>query len=164
MSIIQALVRLHKSNKSSQPLTEDEQMRGLQQLADSLCSEEVTILQGVLELRELTVTKAMRALGECNPKGREMSDKSGTYMLSTEDVVDMDLLAELLAVGFSRVPVFQGERGNVVGTLLVKKLIVVDAGSQRKVGSLPLRSPVFVSQACNLQDLLGIFLSNQACS
>jgi len=153
---LKALVRLHKSNKK--PLSEEEEARGLQQLADSLCSDEVTIIQGVLDMRDLQVHDAMRQLGPSNPSsGKDVALRSSTYMLSADCIVNVEFLAELVAAGHSRIPVYRGARANVIGILLVKKLIVVDPAHGRKVGSLPLREPVFVSESCNLQDLLNIF-------
>ncbi len=49
------------------------------------------------------------------------------YMLSWDRVLDTDAFAELVASGYSRIPVYQGDRGNIRGFILVKKLIVLDA-------------------------------------
>ena len=52
-------------------------------------------------------------------------------------------MADILASGHSRVPVFAGERRNVLGLLLVKRLMPVSPGDGRRVGEFVFRT-VFV--------------------
>ncbi len=45
------------------------------------------------------------------------------YMLDEAMYLDRDMLEELVLRGYSRVPVYRGSRGNVVGVLLIKTLV-----------------------------------------
>lgn len=71
-------------------------------------------------------------------------------------------MAELLAAGHSRVPVFDGERRNVRGLLLVKRLIVLDPEDARPIASLPLRPVVFVGPSAPLFGMLNQFQTGSA--
>jgi metal transporter CNNM len=116
----------------------------------------VRIMQGVLELGEKCAADYMFPLGTANPRGAG-DDRTGTFMLSWDAVLDMDKMAELISLGHSRVPVYQGRRDNVRGVLLVKKCIVVDPEDRRKVSTMPLSPPMFVGQGLNMQHLLNSF-------
>lgn len=48
-------------------------------------------------------------------------------MLSTDDVLDEEMLALIMSSGYSRIPVYQGRyQGHIRGYLLVKRLIVIE--------------------------------------
>ena len=64
----------------------------------------------------------------------------------------------IMASGYSRIPVYEGHDSAFLrGFLLVKRLIVLDPTSHRRVGSLSLRQPLVVSPQCSLIDLLNTF-------
>ncbi|CAM9837751.1 unnamed protein product, partial [Phaeothamnion confervicola] len=80
------------------------------------------------------------------------------YSLSTDAVLDMNTIADIIAAGFSRVLVYHGDDVNDVrGYLQVKKLIAVSSEDCRMVSSLMLREPEVVSPHKSLLELLNIF-------
>lgn len=64
--------------------------------------------------------------------------------------------------GHSRVPVFHsGNRRNVMGLLLVKRLLPVSPADNRKVGEFVFRQPIVIDPLVSLLDCLNIFQSNR---
>ncbi|KAJ2831311.1 hypothetical protein FBU31_002302, partial [Coemansia sp. 'formosensis'] len=68
----------------------------------NLSTDEITIIRGALELGEKLVNDVMTEL-------------RNVYMVDIDAKLDRALLTEMLRQGHSRVPVFEGERSNVVG-------------------------------------------------
>jgi len=69
----------------------------------------------------------------------------------------------VLGAGFSRVPVFRGgNRHNVVGTLMVKKLIVLDPNERRHVRDVPLRAPLLAHPDAGLLETLNAFQAGRS--
>lgn len=114
--------------------------------AGSLTEDEVTIVRETLKLATKTVSDAM-------------TPASAVRMLSADDVVfDEDTLASTLGMGHSRVPVYRGgDRNNVVGTLMVKKLIVLDPNERRPLRDVPLRTPLLAHPDAGLLETLNAF-------
>lgn len=78
-------------------------------------------------------------------------------MLLTEDVLDSEMMAKIVAVGHSRIPVYRHWPHNVCGIILVKKLIVLSPDDRRKISSLGLRYPLPVPPEMPLLELLNLF-------
>ena len=97
-----------------------------------LTADEVTIITGALEMKAATVGSV------CVPLTQ-------VFMLSVDARLDKDTLASMLAVGHSRIPVYDGARHNITGLLLVKRLIVISPEDRRQISTLVLRRPLFVS-------------------
>jgi len=106
--------------------------------------DEVLIMHGALDLKETTAEDKMIPL-------------SKVYMLGTEEILNMSKLADLIACGHSRVPVYEGVRTNIRGLVLVKKLIVIRPSDERRVDTIFLRLPVFVKREISLLELLNEF-------
>ena len=119
--------------------------------AGVLSDDEVTIVRETLKLAHKTVYDAMTPLRD-------------VHMLSWENTVfDEDTLAGVLGAGFSRVPVFRGgNRHNVVGTLMVKKLIVLDPNERRHVRDVPLRAPLLAHPDAGLLETLNAFQAGRS--
>jgi hypothetical protein len=110
-----------KTNASgSSPLRAPRVVPASPRRAGVLSDDEVTIVRETLKLAQKTVLDAMTPMRD-------------VHMLPWETTAfDEDTLAGVLGAGFSRVPVFRGgNRHNVVGTLMVKKLIVLDPNERR---------------------------------
>ncbi|KNE54969.1 hypothetical protein, variant [Allomyces macrogynus ATCC 38327] len=103
---LKALVSLHEQSEAHfGPLTNDE----------------VTIIQAVLDLRDKDVQSIMTPL-------------EATYMVEWDQVLDERKVHELVDKGHSRVPVYAGSnRKNIIGMLLVKKLVTYDPANALKV-------------------------------
>ena len=109
-----------------------------------LATDEIAIITGALEMKVTSVGQVCLAW-----------DK--VFALSTDHNLNYDTLARMLAAGHSRIPVYSGRRENVVGVMLTKRLIVINPEDDRKVSTLSLRRPMFVSPHLTLYDCLNEF-------
>ncbi|XP_071419218.1 metal transporter CNNM2 isoform X4 [Pithys albifrons albifrons] len=80
---------------------------------NDLVKEELNIIQGALELRTKTVEDVMTPLRDC-------------FMVAVEAVLDFSTMSEIMESGYTRIPVFEGDRSNIVDLLFVKDLAFVD--------------------------------------
>ncbi|XP_060943469.1 metal transporter CNNM1 [Limanda limanda] len=78
-----------------------------------LVKEELNIIQGALELRTKTVEDVLTPLSDC-------------YMLSSDSVLDFCTMSDVMQSGFTRIPVYENDRSNIVDILFVKDLAFVD--------------------------------------
>ncbi|XP_074501916.1 metal transporter CNNM1 [Sebastes fasciatus] len=78
-----------------------------------LVKEELNIIQGALELRTKTVEDVLTPLSDC-------------YMLTSDATLDFCTMSDVMQSGFTRIPVYENERSNIVDILLVKDLAFVD--------------------------------------
>jgi metal transporter CNNM len=75
--------------------------------------EEVDIIAGALKYRELPVSQVMTPAAD-------------VYMISVGDTLNYKLVYEIFKSGYSRIPVYDRDRDDVVGLILAKDLIFVD--------------------------------------
>jgi metal transporter CNNM len=75
--------------------------------------EEVNIIAGALKYRELPVSDVMTPVEH-------------VYMISVADKLDYKLIYEIFKSGYSRIPVYEKDRDDVVGLVLAKDLIFID--------------------------------------
>ncbi|XP_064000540.1 metal transporter CNNM2 isoform X4 [Pogoniulus pusillus] len=80
---------------------------------NDLVKEELNIIQGALELRTKTVEDVMTPLRDC-------------FMITAEAMLDFNTMSEIMESGYTRIPVFEGDRSNIVDLLFVKDLAFVD--------------------------------------
>uniref|UniRef100_A0A3Q2YH27 Metal transporter n=1 Tax=Hippocampus comes TaxID=109280 RepID=A0A3Q2YH27_HIPCM len=80
---------------------------------NDLVKEELNIIQGALELRTKTVEVVMTPLRDC-------------FMIPWDATLDFNTMSEIMKSGYTRIPVFEGERSNIVDLLFVKDLAFVD--------------------------------------
>ncbi|XP_019411056.1 PREDICTED: metal transporter CNNM1, partial [Crocodylus porosus] len=79
-----------------------------------LVGEELAMVQGALELRTKAVRDVLTPLADC-------------FMLRADAVLDFATMSEILRSGYTRIPVYEGERrDNIVDLLFVKDLAFVD--------------------------------------
>ena len=71
------------------------------------------ILQAALNLKDKPIKKVMTL-------------EEDVFMLELNTVIDRDVLGNIYKKGFSRIPVYDGERGNIVGVLMSKDLILLN--------------------------------------
>ena len=71
-----------------------------------------------------------------------------------------ELLAAVIGTGHSRFPVYEGQRENIIGTLMAKDLLKLQRAPELNLRTL-LRPPVFVPESKNLNELLREFRSNR---
>ncbi|XP_068613309.1 metal transporter CNNM4-like [Brachionichthys hirsutus] len=80
---------------------------------NDLVKEELNMIQGALELRTKTVEDVMTAIGNC-------------FMIHSATVLDFNSMSEIMESGYTRIPVYEHERSNIVDVLFVKDLAFVD--------------------------------------
>uniref|UniRef100_A0A1B0D3X4 Uncharacterized protein n=1 Tax=Phlebotomus papatasi TaxID=29031 RepID=A0A1B0D3X4_PHLPP len=80
---------------------------------NDLDKDEVNIISGALELRKKTVSDVMTHIEDA-------------FMLELGALLDFETVSEILKSGFSRIPVYEGERANIVTLLYIKDLAFVD--------------------------------------
>ncbi|XP_053623053.1 unextended protein-like isoform X2 [Plodia interpunctella] len=80
---------------------------------NDLDKDEVNIISGALELRKKTVSDVMTKLED-------------VFMLPITSVLDFETMSEIVKSGYSRIPVFEGSRTNIVTVLFIKDLAFVD--------------------------------------
>jgi len=118
-------------------------------LDQRLTSDEMTIIHGVLELKGKTIRDAMVPLDD-------------VYMLPLDTVLDIDSLAEILSRGHSRIPLYDGDRTNVRGVLLVKRLIVVSPADNRILRTIGSRWPLICAPDTPLLEMLNLFQTGRS--
>ncbi|KAM9360529.1 metal transporter CNNM4 [Symphorus nematophorus] len=80
---------------------------------NDLVKEELNMIQGALELRTKTVEDIMTPIGNC-------------FMIHSDAVLDFNTMSEIMESGYTRIPVYEDERSNIVDILFVKDLAFVD--------------------------------------
>ncbi|CAI9264776.1 unnamed protein product [Lactuca saligna] len=109
-----------------------------------LTHDETTIISGALDLTEKTVEQAMTPI-------------ESTFSLDVNSNLDLEAMKKILAKGHSRVPVYSGNPRNVIGLLLVKSLLTIQAETETPVSAVSLRRiPRFPSDM-PLYDILNEF-------
>ena len=128
--------------------SKDELMETLAQAEDNevIGTEARVMLEGVIRMADRTATDIMVA---------------ATRM----DVLDINapyeaLLAQVIRTAHSRFPVYEGERGNIIGILLTKDLLKLQRSPSLNVRAL-LRPANFVPETKGLYDLLREFRSKR---
>ncbi|TSM28085.1 Metal transporter CNNM4 [Bagarius yarrelli] len=80
---------------------------------NDLVKEELNMIQGALELRTKTVEDVMTPVNNC-------------FMIKSDAVLDFNTMTEIMESGYTRIPVYEEERSNIVDILYVKDLAFVD--------------------------------------
>uniref|UniRef100_A0A8D3BR67 Metal transporter n=1 Tax=Scophthalmus maximus TaxID=52904 RepID=A0A8D3BR67_SCOMX len=80
---------------------------------NDLVKEELNMIQGALELRTKTVEDVMTPIADC-------------FMIRSGAVLDFNTMSEIMESGYTRIPVYEQERSNIVDILFVKDLAFVD--------------------------------------
>ncbi|KAF0690589.1 Aste57867_18036 [Aphanomyces stellatus] len=109
-----------------------------------LHNDEVAIIHGAMDMSTKTVQMIMTPFEK-------------VFMLDIEEKLNDAVMVRILASGFSRVPVYKGHRTNVVGLLLVKRLIVLNPAEEKPLKDLMLRRPIVISPDHSCYSALNLF-------
>ncbi|XP_072410367.1 metal transporter CNNM2-like [Chiloscyllium punctatum] len=80
---------------------------------NGLEADELNMIQGALELRSKTVEDVMTPIHDC-------------FMVSSDAILDFSTMSEIMETGYTRIPVYEQEKSNIVDILYVKDLAFVD--------------------------------------
>jgi len=75
--------------------------------------EEANAMAGALTYKNICVKDAMTAMEQ-------------TYMLGVDEKLSFDMIGKIFKTGYSRIPIFEISRNNIIGLLFVKDLIFLD--------------------------------------
>ena len=90
---------------------------------NDLGKDEVKIVTGALVLKEKMVKDVMTHLDDC-------------YMLPLSAVLNFKTVSEIKDQGYSRIPVYDGERTNIVYILFTKDLLFIDPDDEKPVAEV----------------------------
>ncbi|ORX89422.1 DUF21-domain-containing protein [Basidiobolus meristosporus CBS 931.73] len=110
----------------------------------NLSLDEVTIIQAVLDLTEKPVSRIMTPIED-------------VFILSSEHILDQKTVDQITRKGYSRIPVYEGDRSNLYGVLLVKQLISYDPDDNLPVKEFTLRNLPVTNQNTSCLDILNFF-------
>ena len=85
--------------------------------------DEVDIIAGALEFKKKTVEDVMTKFDD-------------VYCIDVQSVLDFKTMREIYESGFSRIPVYEGDKQNIVGLLFVRDLAFVDPDDETPLTSL----------------------------
>ena len=133
---LKALIELHTQNAVQE--LEQEKKRG----GDGLSREQSKLIRGAIDLTNNKASDVMTAYEKVE-------------VIDCTQELNEKFLKELSNKGYSRFPVYKGTRDNVVGILLVKKLLGLNRFdmSLEKL-NIPLRKPLIVHPSMLLTELL----------
>ena len=130
------------------PDSTDELIETLAEAEDNevIDAESRIMLEGVLRMADMTAGDAMVAAPRMD--------------LLNIDAPYEELLREVITTAHSRFPVYQGERENIIGTLMAKDLLKLQRSPDLNIRTL-VRPAVFVPESKGLNDLLRAFRVNR---
>jgi len=114
-----------------------------------LSIDECNIINGALDMTIKTVKDCMTPL-------------TNVFMVNQEDLFDDTMSGNLISDGHSRVPVFKGDRNNIVGLLLVKHLLGVSTEKRIPIRQIGLRPLPGVLSDKPLYDMLNEFQTGKS--
>ncbi|KAF9475347.1 DUF21-domain-containing protein [Pholiota conissans] len=117
---------------------------------EPLRDDEITILNGVLELNTKRITSLMTPLKD-------------TVVLAADDILDYAAVHAILQSGYSRFPVHEkGKKDAFIGLLLVKSLLTYDPKKALPVSAFPLSILPEASPSINCFQALDYFQTGRA--
>lgn len=91
-----------------------------------------------------------------------MTPRTVIYSLEASKVIDRELLLQIKDKGFSRIPVFEGKKDNLIGILYSKELIGYNPEEQKTVGDLcNRRSLIHIEKDMKLDELFNLFIKER---
>eukprot|EP01083_Nonionella_stella_P274145 930504_1 len=112
--------------------------------SEGISYDELTMMHGALGLT-----------GKCAEE--VMTPLKKTFMLEAREKLTHTTMARILGAGHSRVPVYERVRHNIIGVVIVKRLIILDPDDGREVRDFATRKPIAVLPSTPLDHLLNEF-------
>ena len=124
-----------------------------EEAATEFSDDEVTILHAVFSLQAKHVHNLLE-------EGRNTFEH--VRMLPSAETMDMATMRLITQWGVSRIPIYDGERANVRGLLLVKEHISLDPSDQVPIAQLKIRPPALISPDASVFDALNLFQTGRS--
>jgi metal transporter CNNM len=110
-----------------------------------LTPAEAKIIQSTIELRDVSVEGVMIKLNE-------------VFAVEGSEQITKALLFKIAKRGYSKVPIYRGQKSNIVGIIPTKKFVTADEYLNEPIDrSLTMVHPTFVAKDLNLLELLNVF-------
>ncbi|KAL8562755.1 hypothetical protein ACOMHN_022630 [Nucella lapillus] len=117
-----------------------------------LQNDEANIIAGALQLANKRVEDVMTRIED-------------VYMLDVNTVLDFEMMSEILKSGFTRVPVYDGDKTNIVNLLNTKELALIDPDNNTPLITVCRfydHQPLFVDYDVKLDAMLQDFLQGKS--
>ena len=105
-------------------------------------------MQAALDLEKKTAADVMTKIDD-------------VYMLDIQTKLDQKTLREIYSKGFSRIPIFDGSRNNIIGILMARDLILINPEKYtitlKQLSSIIIRDTVSINETERVEPLLGYF-------
>ena len=136
---LNALIQITQMNQTSSTTDGDDSNR------ETLTSHEVNAISGVFSMEKKLAKDIMIPMNKVD-------------MISSDTVLDYDMMKVIDKMGHSRLPVYkQGDRSCIMGYLLVKRLILVNTDAKNKIGESLLTKAIVIGATEKLTEVMDIF-------
>ncbi|VEL26213.1 unnamed protein product [Protopolystoma xenopodis] len=123
-------------------------------VAGNVATDEMNIITGALTMATKTVGDVMTPLADA-------------FMLEYSAILDFNTMNDIFAHGFTRIPVYEGDRRNIRAILNVKDLAFINVEDNVPVSTICdfyNRSIIIVPSTTNLETMLKEFRQEQKTS
>lgn len=90
---------------------------------NNLGADEMNIISGALKFKKIMVSAVMTPIGD-------------VFMLPYDSVLNFETMTLINNSGYSRIPIYESDRNNVVGILHIKDLSLIDADHNLPIKAL----------------------------
>ena len=134
---------------ADEQMTRDEIEYILTKSEQTLDAEEIEMLQGIFNLDEMMAREVM-------------VPRTDAFMVNIEDDINV-IMPEILRQNFSRIPVYEGDKDNIIGLIHTKKILAesfTNGFDQLNIRRI-MQEPLFVPETIFVDDLLKSFRNTQ---
>lgn len=134
---------------ADEQMTRDEIEYILTKSEQTLDAEEIEMLQGIFNLDEMMAREVM-------------VPRTDAFMVNIEDDINV-IMTEILRQNFSRIPVYEGDKDNIIGLIHIKKILAesfTNGFDQLNIRRI-MQEPLFVPETIFVDDLLKSFRNTQ---
>ena len=127
---------------ADEQMTRDEIEYILTKSEQTLDAEEIEMLQGIFNLDEMMAREGM-------------VPRTDAFMVNIEDDINV-IMTEILRQNFSRIPVYEGDKDNIIGLIHTKKILAesfTNGFDQLNIRRI-MQEPLFVPETIFVDDLL----------
>ena len=127
---------------ADEQMTRDEIEYILTKSEQTLDAEEIEMLQGIFNLDEMMAREVM-------------VPRTDAFMVNIEDDINV-IMQEILRQNFSRIPVYEGDKDNIIGLIHIKKILAesfTNGFDQLNIRRI-MQEPLFVPETIFVDDLL----------